>query len=138
MTWTLRRLHAGEIDHELLWAGVAAGAGVVGIAMLLAGAMPVLGCPFKTLTGLPCVTCGATRMAVAFLHGQLAAGVRFNPMLGVAVLASLPLTGYAWAAVLLRTRRLRVTVSPTGATLVRAAAWLALAANWAFLIVDGR
>jgi hypothetical protein len=39
---------------------------------------PVL-CPFRRITGHPCPTCGLTRSAVAFLHGDLSASFRAHP-----------------------------------------------------------
>jgi hypothetical protein len=138
VSWRVRPLAAGEIDHELLWGSVAVSAGLLGVLLLTLVGTPNLGCPFKALTGWPCPTCGATRMIDAVAHGRLAAAIRFNPLLAAIALALGPLTIYAWTTVLLRTRRIRLTVSPAGATAFRAAAWLLIAANWAFLIADGR
>ena len=138
MTWQLRRLAAGEIDHELLWGSVFLSAAFVGGLLLAVAGLPGLGCPFKALTGWPCVTCGATRMVDAFVHGRLEAGVRLNPLLAAIAIGGVPLVMYAWTAILLRTPRIRLSVSPAAATALRTAAWLAIAANWVFLIADGR
>jgi 1,6-anhydro-N-acetylmuramate kinase len=37
-------------------------------------------CPFKRLTGLPCLSCGTTRAALALLRGDLAVAFHFNPL----------------------------------------------------------
>ncbi len=42
-------------------------------------------CPFKLLTGFPCLTCGATRGVVATLQGHPLQGWLYNPMLFTAV-----------------------------------------------------
>jgi hypothetical protein len=37
-------------------------------------------CPFLTLTGLPCPTCGLTRATRFALHGDFAAATRMHPL----------------------------------------------------------
>jgi len=138
VTWAIRPLAAGEVDHELLWGSVFLSAALVGLLLLTVVGLPGLGCPFKALTGWPCLTCGATRMVHAFVHGRFGAAVRFNPLLAAIAVAAMPAVVYAWTTVLLGTRRVRLAVSPAGASALRAAVWLLLAANWVFLIADGR
>lgn len=48
-------------------------------------------CVFHVVTGLACPGCGALRAAHSFLHGDVAAAFRFNPLLFVV----LPLMGLA-------------------------------------------
>lgn len=70
----------------LLW-------GAVAVALLclapaarrLAEALPP--CPIKGLTGLPCLTCGATRAAQALARGDLVESLAANPLAGVAWMA---------------------------------------------------
>jgi hypothetical protein len=50
---------------------------------------PVL-CPFRRITGHPCPTCGLTRSAVSFLHGDFGASFHahpFGPVLFVVAIA---------------------------------------------------
>lgn len=49
--------------------------------------LPYIGCPFKIITGIPCPTCGATRMSLAFLHLDIVKAVLYNPMLALGLLA---------------------------------------------------
>jgi len=88
-------------------------------------------CPFKRLTGLPCPTCGMTRGALCLLHGDVLAAVAFNPLVFVAgALAS------AWLMVRVlfgRSIRLHFAAAERGIAWVLAG--LALAANWAYVIV---
>jgi Protein of unknown function (DUF2752) len=40
---------------------------------------PPLGCPLRSLTGIPCPLCGMTRACVAAVHGHLTASLSYNP-----------------------------------------------------------
>ncbi len=46
-------------------------------------------CPFRALTGLPCLSCGTTRAALCLAQGKLAAAFQFNPLAAAALLAFL-------------------------------------------------
>jgi len=69
-------------------------------------------CFFHRVTGFPCLTCGGTRAALALLSGDLAGALSLAGR-GLREPERLP----GWA---------------------RPAALLGLAANWLWLIVDGR
>ena len=129
-----RRFSPEDFNHELVWLVVSVAAVVAGIAWLALG-LPWLACPFRAVTGYPCLTCGATRCAIAFSHGHLSMAWSWNP------LAFLALCGVAlfdlYAAVVLLTRgpRLRV-IDWTRAekNAVRIAVIVLIAVNWAYLI----
>jgi hypothetical protein len=53
----------------------------------------ILPCPFKTLTGLDCPMCGATRASWALLHGHVVRALGYN----VLWCALVPLLVWAWA-----------------------------------------
>ena len=98
-----------------------------GAAMLAVGAawsvLPVHppACPLRSLTGIPCPLCGASRGAAAALRGDVLTGLAWNPLGVLAVVVALALL-IGWV---LRWRP---------ATL-RAPVWLpvvALAATWAY------
>ena len=73
------QITAQEIDHELIWLLVSLGT-FLGLALWFAARLPTPQCVFHALTGLPCVTCGATRSAFQFLHGHFVASLFFNPL----------------------------------------------------------
>jgi hypothetical protein len=140
MTVQWRHLRAHETDHERLWLSV----GLAGAALALLwqasgpSELPVFRCPFKALTAWPCVTCGGTRAFFALLNGAPLEALRWNPLVTL-TLAVLAVYGiYAAIVATFDLPRVRVTWPSASSTFVRTAVWAAVAANWIFLIVDGR
>ena len=130
-----RRLAPQEIDHELLWLLVSLGV-FLGLAFWLSARLPTPQCAFHSLTGLPCPTCGATRAAWQFLHGNFAASFRFNPIAFVAYCLIVAFDLYALLALLLRAPRLRViNFRPNERALLRSLALVLIAANWLYLLL---
>ena len=82
-----RRLPPEGSDHELIWLVVSLAAAIGGGIWLSLG-LPTLRCPFLAVTGYPCLTCGTTRCAIAFLHRNFFAAWLWNPLAFVAVTAS--------------------------------------------------
>jgi Protein of unknown function (DUF2752) len=116
-----------------LWGGAAlVCAAASPIAPAFARALP--SCPFRILVGLPCLTCGSTRTLLALARLDVGAAFGWNPLVAAAgilfVAGGVVALGAALAGGEVPTPR------PT--PLLRAALVLALAANWAFLVVQGR
>ncbi len=129
-----RPLAAQEIDYELVWLTVSLGAGVV-LAIWFAARLPTPQCAFHNLTGLPCLTCGATRSAYHFLHGNFAASFLFNPLAFAAYCATLAFDLYAAAVLFAHAPRLRFTNFSSGERrIARVAVFLLLAGNWFYLL----
>ena len=60
-------------------------AGMIWIALnfnkpITIGNIAVQACWFKTITHLPCPSCGSTRAAILFLHGKFSAAFFMNPI----------------------------------------------------------
>ncbi len=56
------------------------------VALVAGGALyavlpahPLLPCPLRTLTGIPCPVCGMTRAVTALMRGDVWASLRFQP-----------------------------------------------------------
>jgi hypothetical protein len=79
-----RRLVPPELDHELIWLTVSFGS-LAFAAIWLAFGLPWPRCAFHDVTGLPCVTCGMTRSAIQFFHGNFLPALRWNPLVFVAL-----------------------------------------------------
>jgi hypothetical protein len=141
MTYEWRHLQARELDHERLWLSVAfAGAMLIGLGQVSSHfELHVPLCPLKTVTGIPCPACGGTRAMRALLaHGDVLAALRFNPLATIAAFSLIAFLMYAAIVIALRRPRMRVLLAAPDQRALRIAAWIAIAANWAFLIIDGR
>ncbi len=119
---------------ELIWLLVTV-SGAAGILLWLSLPLPWPQCTFRALFGIPCLTCGATRAALAFLHGNFLSAWRFNPMaaLGFGLIALFD--AYAFAVLASRAPRLRPAFA--GQNQRRAAAGLIVSAalvNWIYLL----
>jgi len=125
-----------RLDRQVadLWAVAALGAiALVPLWQPFSSALPL--CPLRTLTGLPCPTCGATRAAEAMLGGHFLDAVLYNPLVTLAALAFLVvgLAAPVWTRVVDRLPDLP-SAPPVFARLAMAAG---LVGNWAYVISRG-
>jgi hypothetical protein len=95
-------------------------------------------CPFRAVTGLPCPTCGLTRVAHSLMRGNLGSALAINPFDTLFFLVAMPLFAGLWVANL--TGGFVVRISMSGAE--RRVAWglllAAALANWAYVLVTHR
>lgn len=125
---------ANEPDHELIWFAVSAAA-LAGAVVWLALALPWPRCAFRALTGLPCVTCGATRSLIEFLRGNFLAAWNWNPLAFVAICGVIAFDLYAAIVLFGQMPRLRVvdwTIAEKNAARIMVISLLAL--NWIYLL----
>ncbi len=94
---------------------------------------PIL-CPFRSLTGIPCPTCGGTRALAALSIGDLGAAIRFNPLVALSAMGILAGAGASLAQRLAGWPALRLRIEPREEILWRAAAVILILANWAYLL----
>jgi hypothetical protein len=92
-------------------------------------------CPFKSWLAVPCVTCGATRAALALARLDLRAALALNPLAAIGwvglIIGGVVAGGLSMAGRPLPVPALRPTVP------VRIAIAVALLADWAYLITAG-
>jgi hypothetical protein len=132
----LRPLAPREVDVEFLFFVVSL-TGAASCFAWLAFGLPWPKCWFRQLTGLPCPACGATRSALALVHGDLGSAISHNPLLFLCYLGTLLLDLYCATALLFRIPRLRLSGLPAKikyrlCVLVFAVA----AANWIYLVAN--
>lgn len=138
MTLEWRQLEPGALDHERLWTSVLAACAATGLAMVYTLGVPPVGCLFKAVTGVPCLTCGFTRGCLALAAGDVLAAARWNPLVPLGSAGAIAYGSYAIAALLRGPERLRARLTAAEARGARWGAVLAAAAVWAWLILDGR
>ena len=129
-----RPLAPKEFDHELVWLGVSLTAfvGAAGWLWLGLGFPP---CPFLALTGYPCLTCGATRCAIALGHGHLLQAWHWNPLAFAAICGVILFDVYAAIVLVGRLPRLRlVDWSRRQRNACRIAVVTVLLVNWIYLL----
>jgi hypothetical protein len=129
-----RRIPPHDFNHELVWLAVSVAAAIGGAIWLRLG-LPTLRCPFLALTGYPCLTCGATRCAIALAHGSFSGAWLWNPLAMVAL--SFVVVFDVYAAIILVTRAARPRLTDwtrAEKTAVRIAVIILIGVNWIYLL----
>ena len=130
-----RPLAPGETNHELLWLTVSSG-GLALAATWLALKLPWPICLFHALTGHPCLTCGATRSAVAFFHAHFFVALQWNPLAFLFYCALSIFNLYALAVIVTRAPRVRIVELTAGdRKFIRGAIIALFALNWVYLLI---
>ena len=111
--------------------------GAAAVAVLHLDRLPIIVCVFRAATGIPCLTCGATRAAGLLVTGDVAGALAMNPLATLGALALVP-WGLADLALVARGRALSVELAPPAAWAVRGLAIAAVIGNWAYLVAAGR
>ena len=133
MRFVWRRMPSGGFDHELVWLAVSVATLAGGAAWVALGL--VWRCPFLTVTGWPCLTCGTTRATIAFLHGNFPLAMSWNPLAFFAVCGVALFDLYALVVLVGRRPRLRIVDwTRTEKNVLRIAIVCALVLNWIYLI----
>jgi hypothetical protein len=130
-----RPLAPGETNHELLWLSVSSG-GLALAATWLALKLPWPICLFHALTGHPCLTCGATRSAVAFFHAHFLVAFQWNPLAFLFYCALSIFNLYALAVIVARAPRVRIAeLTASERKFIRGAIIALFALNWVYLLI---
>ena len=106
--------------------------GLVGVAVWVSSrtGVAVELCMFKRVTGVGCVTCGATRGVLSLMHGQAAQAWLYNPL----VFSVLPFVGAALLFRLVFGLQVRARLGRFEWVMAWVLATGVLAANWVYVI----
>ena len=124
---------ATKEERQLAYLWLAAAASALALRPLWLALAPLLRpCIFRSLTGLPCPTCGTTRAATAFLDRHLISAFAANPL---AAAAGLLFVVGGPLATLWAIARWPLPLLPTPLPMwVRIGAVALIAANWLFVL----
>ncbi|HYR23402.1 MAG TPA: DUF2752 domain-containing protein [Chthoniobacterales bacterium] len=129
-----RRLAPAEVDHELIWLSVSLGSLGIAAAWFALG-LPWPRCTFLLVTGHPCLTCGATRAAIAFFHLDFWSAWKWNPLVFTVLCGLSIFDVYAFAVLVVRTPRLRIgQFTLAEKRFMRVVAVILLLSNWIYLL----
>jgi hypothetical protein len=111
------------------------GAGLAALWLWLALPRPV--CTFRIVTGIPCPTCGSTRLAEKLFAGDLWGALAASPLVAAALTAVALWGLWSTIAWLAGWPPRRVILEARERLALRILAVLVLAAGWAYLIWRG-
>ncbi|MCU0286758.1 MAG: DUF2752 domain-containing protein [Acidobacteria bacterium] len=126
----------GELNLPLIYLGVV-GTCILGIYLLyLVNKIPPFPCVFKTLTGYPCPTCGATRVLRGFFQFDIVSAFSWNPLLFLAGIVFITWTFYGFY-MFLSGKKIEIILSDRVKCLLRWGIILLFFLNWLYLIIAG-
>lgn len=110
---------------------------IVIFLFLLYKFLPPSQCLFHEIAGFPCLSCGATRAAAAFLAGDFLAMIYYNPLLVLFSAGLIFFSLFKFSEYILKFQ-IKLRLNRNTAFAIRILAVFSIAANWLFLIVSGR
>jgi hypothetical protein len=118
---------------HLIWGFIAIGA--IFVAGFVHGYFHNLPeCPFKVITGYPCLTCGGTRCLAEMSYLSLWESFEFNPFIWVTVIGMIGFSIYVAIALIFK-KSISISMSPREEKAVRIAIISLMAINWIYLII---
>jgi len=133
-SFRLRQIKNSEIDHELIWLSVSIACLIGGIVWINLS-IPVPQCIFKSVTGIPCPTCGTTRCIIYILSGEFQKAFKINPLAYIGILFIIIYNCYALITVVFRLPRFRdITLTGHSKFAIRTLIILIFIGNWFYLI----
>ena len=134
MELTYYRRKKGELNLPLVYLLVA-GAGLFSIAVLhFFHRLPHFPCVFKAMTGLPCPTCGSTRIVTSLLDLDILAALHWNPLVFLGGIAFFTWVVYGFY-MLASGKKIRVRLSNKESLYLKLGLVLLFLLNWIYLVI---
>jgi hypothetical protein len=125
------------MDHELIWGAIGLMA-LAAIRIVPPGLTDVYQCPFRFITGIPCLTCGMTRSFRHLVYGRFSEAFSLNPLGTLFGFFTILYVVYALTVIIFRLPRLRLQLDGSVHRLVlRLGLPGVLFLNWVYLYRHG-
>ncbi len=129
---TFIKRKTGEIEYGIIY-------GVISlIALFIARTIPVIplapSCVFRTLTGIPCPTCGATRSVVNLARGEVFAAFMMNPLIALCLITAILVFLYRLVTLAFDLPKINMILSSEDVEALRVGAVTLILAQWVYLI----
>jgi hypothetical protein len=121
-------------EHHLAWVWFGLVMASIALIPLWTAAAPLLQpCPFRSVTSIPCFTCGATRGVLALMEGRIVDAVAFNPLIAATAVTFLVggLLVPLWSRIVGTIPRIEVPIPRW----TRVAIVLLILTNWFWIMV---
>jgi len=133
MQIVFRKRTTGDIEYGIIFGGMSL------VTLIIARIMPVLSlapsCFFKTITGIPCPTCGATRSVVYLASGEISAAIIMNPLVALCVLAAVLIFFLSLVTLAFDLPRINMVLTTEEGNAMRSGVIILILVQWAYLIV---
>lgn len=129
-----------RIERARLAGAFVAAAPLVGGAIAAAWVrleLPLPICVFHAWTGLPCVTCGSTRMLRAALSGRVLEALSWNPLVFCALSVVVPWIAVSGMRLFAGRPVPHIALSSRARAQLALVAAAAVLANWVYLVLRG-
>jgi hypothetical protein len=125
-----------RLVHEAIWGPLLA-AGFLAARFYPFAEHPIIVCPFRTLTSIPCLTCGGTRAVMALVRFDFARAFEMNPLVALAACGAFLYLLHCLRVLLTRTPW-RPALPQLLSGRMRPLLVAAVVVNWGYLIAVGR
>ncbi len=133
MRFEFKKRVKGQIEFGIIYGGIVLVA--LGAVLLLPVLSIAPSCVFRTLTGLPCPTCGSTRSMVCLVHGDLSGALMMNPLTTLTLIAAVLFFLYSLFTLVFGLPRASLVLTKGEGNAVRFGAVIILIAQWIYLLM---